>query len=102
MAEDEARRRTHRVLASLAVAHSMTVLAFWLLADRTGGSFVVRSSVWVTFAWLWLVWPIVLVVHPGRSVARVALPVGLSVLLLAPCVEMVLMFTSWIFKGFAP
>ena len=102
MVGDEASRRTHRVLASLTVGHSMGVLAIWLLADRAGRSLVVRPSVWVMFAWLWLAWPIVLAVHPGRSMARVVVPVGVSALLLAPCIEMVLMFTSWIFKGFAP
>jgi hypothetical protein len=102
MAPDEASRRTHRVLATLAVMHSMAVLAIWLLAERSGGSLLVRPGVWVTFAWLWLAWPIVLTAHPGRSVVRVAVPVGLSVLLLAPCVEMVMTLTSWIVGGFAP
>jgi hypothetical protein len=37
---------------------------------------------WVGFVTLWLVWPIALLVHRGRSVLRVTVPILVSVLIL--------------------
>jgi hypothetical protein len=42
---------------------------------------------WVGLATLWLLWPLVLALHPGRSALRVTLPIGISVAFLMPCIR---------------
>ncbi len=42
---------------------------------------------WVPFATLWLVWPVVLVVHRGRSFLRVVVPLLISLFILSRVFE---------------
>jgi hypothetical protein len=64
-----------------------------LLGVYTGAFYSFRFSawlwrlhhLWVGLASLWLLWPLVLALHPGRSALRLALPLGISVAFLIPC-----------------
>jgi hypothetical protein len=47
----------------------------WCLNDRF----------WIALALLWLLWPVALLLHPGRSWLRFVISIGLSLLLLVPC-----------------
>ncbi len=92
--------RIYRVLAFLAVIHSAAVFTVWLFARPD--AFPLPPRVWVIFAWAWLIWPLLLSLHRGRSLRRFAVPVVLSVALLIPCMPMLLVFTAWSIGGFAP
>jgi hypothetical protein len=77
--------RVHRILGALAVLHSVLLFAI-LLCVYTGVFSPLGFSswpwgvqpLWVGLASLWLLWPLVLVLHPGRSLLRVALPVAIG------------------------
>ena len=43
------------------------------------------NPLWVGLASLWLLWPLVLVLHPGRSLLRVVLPVAVALPFLVFC-----------------
>lgn len=45
------------------------------------------DRLWVGLASLWLLWPLVLALHPGRSALSLALPIGISVAFLIPCIR---------------
>jgi len=75
----------HWVLGGLAVLHSALVLSI-LLSRRSGGPYWV-DHLWVAISTLWLFWPIVLALHPGRSILRFFLPLVAAGILLAPCVR---------------
>jgi hypothetical protein len=66
--------RQHRLLECLAVFHSVLLVVLLRLPSRPW--WVHHLS--VGLATLWLVWPVVLVVHRGRSVLRVTLPLVLA------------------------
>lgn len=66
-------RNQHWVLGSLAVVHSAGILAFiavrpWPVPPNW------FDPLWIAVATLWFFWPIVLLLHVGRSVLRVAVP----------------------------
>jgi hypothetical protein len=77
--------RTYRWLGALALVHAISaILAFSLLADKNGieREWCVRA--WVALVTLWIFWPIVLILHPGRSASRLGLFAAASALLLWP------------------
>ena len=43
-----------------------------------------ENHAWVGFATLWLLWPLVLAVHVGRSFLRVIIPLAISLIVLVP------------------
>jgi hypothetical protein len=92
--------RVYRILAFLAVIHSAAVLTVWLFARPD--AFPISPRVWVIFAWAWLIWPLLLSLHRGRSLVRFAVPVVLGLVLLIPCMPMLLAFTAWSIGRFAP
>jgi hypothetical protein len=67
--------RVHRILGTWAVLHS--VLLFAILLCLYAG----------VFSSLWLLWPLVLVLHPGRSLLRVALPIAVALPFLVLCIR---------------
>lgn len=90
--------RTHRILACLAIVHSALALSAILLSLRYGlPEWFDRG--WVAVVITWLFWPFVLVLHRGRSVLRAALPLFLSVLLLAPCALRFAAVAPRVFRG---
>lgn len=89
---------THRLLAGLAIVHSALAFPAILLSLRYGlPEWFDRA--WVTIVITWLFWPVVLVLHRGRSVLRAALPLFISVLLLTPCVPRFAAVAPRIFRG---
>jgi hypothetical protein len=83
------------------VAHAGTVLAVWVLSLH-GSGLALSAQVWILFAWSWLVWPLLLAVHPARSRLRFAVPVVFGVAILTPCVQPIFAFTAWSIGGIAP
>ena len=94
-------KRGYSLLALLAVAHAGAVLTVWLLRPRDGG-LLISPQVWIGFAWAWLVWPVLLALHPSRSLVGFVLPVALGVALLTPCAQAIFALTAWTIGGFAP
>jgi len=92
---------TFRALAAAAIVHAFVVALLWV------GEFYFDISIlpgrfWLVLAWLWLIWPVVLLLHPDRSPKRVFVPCLVGLALLAPCLSTVWSFTAWAFGGFAP
>ena len=71
-----------RLIGMLAVMHSIVVLLLWLVGVRIGLS----GRVWVAITWLWLVWPVLLAILPGRSLRLFLVPVIISLVVLAVCI----------------
>jgi hypothetical protein len=66
-------RNQHWVLGSLAIMHSAGIFAFMTVRSLpVAPSWV--DPLWVGVATLWFFWPIVLVLHVGRSIVRVTVP----------------------------
>lgn len=68
--------RVHRILGLLAVLHSVLIFAVFfgvIFFAHWSWSFWF-SRLWVGFATLWFLWPLVLAFHPGRSVLRLIVP----------------------------
>src|SRR5438093_3616412 len=74
--------RTHRILGAAAICHAAAV-ATVIIVMFFRGRFP-SSPLWVVFVTSWLVWPVVLLLHRGRSLRRVAIPVLISLPLLWP------------------
>lgn len=74
---------THWLLGCLAVLHSAVILGLFL-SRRSGGPYWL-DHLWVAIATLWLFWPIILALHPGRSTLRLVLPLVAAGILLVPC-----------------
>ena len=90
-----------RTLAVVAIVHALLVALSWageFYFDLT----ILPGRVWLVLAWLWLTWPLVLLLHPDRSPMRVFVPCLISFALLAPCLSTVWTFTVWAIGGFAP
>jgi len=83
-----------RSLSLLAVGHAMIVLLLWL-QETYSKAVIVSGATWLALAWAWLIWPVVLAVHPAGSRRRVAVPVLVGMALLAPCAGSIFLFTSW-------
>jgi hypothetical protein len=87
-----------RLIGMLAVVHSIIVLVLWFVAVRIGLS----GRVWLAIGWLWLIWPVLLAILPGRSLRLFLVPVIISLLVLAACIPALLAMTAWAIGGFAP
>jgi hypothetical protein len=77
--------RVHRLLGYLAVLYSVLVLSYLLIVLHIGHMSWTVHHLWVGLASLWLLWPFVLALHPGRSAIRVAVPMVIALLFLLPC-----------------
>jgi len=101
MSANASSERQYKILAGFAIAHAALVLLVWLgvfYADLH----VLSAKVWLTLVWLWLLWPLVLALHPGRSLLRFVVPIVLGAVVLAPSIPTAYAFTSWTVFGFAP
>ena len=62
-----------------------------------------KSSIFILLGWLWFIWPIVLLIHPARSLRRWIIPSGIGFLLFMPSLIGIFVMTIWKFgNGFAP
>jgi hypothetical protein len=91
----------YRLLAAMAIAHAFVALLIWLGVCMANTQFM-PARAWSVLVWLWLVWPLVLALHPARSLKRFAVPLLVGLALLAPCIPVAFMFTAWAIGGFAP
>ena len=97
----ELRRSTHRRIAGIAVAHALLGLATWFVTFHVQTP-LIQARHWLILVWLWLLWLPVLALHPGRTLRGVLVPLGIGLLVLAPCVPTLFTFTTWSIRGFAP
>ncbi len=73
--------RAHRLLCVLALAYLAAVIVLWLITPSSNWFFRFRFGLTT----LGLLWPLILLLHPGRSARRLT-AFGLStVILLVPC-----------------
>src|SRR5215831_6431294 len=89
-----------RLIAGAALAHAIFVTSWWWAAMYPHiVPFSVR--VWVVVAWLWLVWPLLLLVRRREAsrFASVAVLIGAGIIV--PCVPTIFTFTAWSINGFA-
>lgn len=92
---------SYRMFAVACVVHSAAVLALWaatFLADLD----LLSGKTWLAFAWLWLIWPVVLFIRREGSISRFAYPVLIGAVMLMPCIPVAFTYTVWSFQGFAP
>jgi len=82
------------VMALLCVAHALIVLLLWA-AQSFGKMTILPGQVWLALAWLWLSWPVLLILHPAGSPRRIFVPVFVGVVLIAPCMATIFLFTAW-------
>jgi hypothetical protein len=75
--------RTYKRLGYLALAHAVALFGLAALVLQSSGLGWFRD-LWVGMSTLWFLWPIVLVLHPGRSALRLAVFALLSAVLLFP------------------
>ena len=90
-----------RALAAAAIAHALIVLFLWFgifYADLD----LIPGRWWLLLFWSWPVWPLLLVLHPVRTIKRVAVPVAIGIALLVPCFPTAFAFTAWALGAFAP
>jgi hypothetical protein len=76
--------RRHRLLSVSAVVHAFVITAALFLMYARGHMSEVEQRLWSGSATLWLLWPVVLILHPARAAVRVAAPLCVSLLLLVP------------------
>jgi len=74
--------RVYRMLAASAILHAL-LLSLWLVLPL-GDPWETVGKLWVAFATLWLFWPIILILHPGRSFQCVLIALTISPLILYP------------------
>jgi hypothetical protein len=81
--------RVHRILGFLAVLHSVLIFAvFFGVIVFAHASWSFRfNHLWVWFATLWFLWPLVLAFHPGRSVLRLIVPLVIALPFLILCLR---------------
>jgi hypothetical protein len=96
-----ANRLDGRLLVLLAVGHAFLVLFVWWAMFYVNVE-LFSARAWLVGAWLWAVWPFILVLHPARSLLRVSIALGIGALMLAPCAPTIFAFTVWAISGFAP
>jgi hypothetical protein len=89
------------VFAWLCALHALVVLLVWA-GEFYIGMAMISGRTWLVLAWLWLVWPFVLSLHPAGTRRRVILPVVIGIILLAPCVGSIFLFTVWALERLAP
>jgi hypothetical protein len=92
--------QSFQILALLCVAHALMVLLLWSV-QSFGKMPLIAGQVWLALAWLWLIWPLLLFLHPAASPRRIFVPVFIGVVLLAPCMATIFLFTAWALDGSA-
>jgi hypothetical protein len=92
--------QSFQVMALLCVAQALVVLLLWIV-QSFGNMTVLPGQVWLALAWLWLVWPLLLILHPVGSPRRIFVPVFIGVVLIAPCMATIFLFTAWALDGSA-
>jgi hypothetical protein len=70
--------RQHRTLGWLAVLHAIAVWGMLTISSRPWW----YHRLWAGMATLWIIWPIILILHRGRSVLRVVLPLAFGITIL--------------------
>jgi|SRR5450631_442267 len=78
----------YRALATIMIVHALLILLFVLSLIYFDFA-VIPGRAWLILSWLWFIWPLVLLLHPDRSVLRVLAPCLVSIALLAPCAPLV-------------
>jgi hypothetical protein len=73
--------RQHRILGWLAVLHAVALWGMLTISSRPWW----YHRLWTGMATLWIIWPIILILHRGRSILRVALPLAFGVAILWFC-----------------
>lgn len=102
LASTTADARAHRLLGCFAVAHgALAVLTVFAALWFDYGLPYLFQRCWVAWVTTWLVWPLVLLLHRGRSVLRIAVPLLLGLLLLVPCAPCFLELAPRVFAGTA-
>jgi hypothetical protein len=75
--------RAYKRLGYLALAHAVAIFGLAAVVLQSSELGWLRN-LWVGMSTLWFLWPIVLVLHPGRSALRLAVFAMLSAVLLFP------------------
>ena len=88
---------TYRIIASATILHALILM----LLIRFNLP-IISGRTWIVLVWLWLLWPIIILIHPARSLRRWLIPVGVGILLFIPCWFEIAAFTAWRINGFAP
>lgn len=87
-------------LPTSAFLHALLVFVAWLSYFCLNLDFM-PAAVWTPLAWLWLAWPLILVLtHAPRRSSLIACSLG--ILLILPTTPMVWFCTSVYLFGFAP
>jgi hypothetical protein len=73
-----------------AVVHAAAVLGTWFASNNF--RFLLPFHAWALLSLGWLMWPIVLFMHSKRVVTKIAIPIAISLLLLAPCIPRLISF----------
>ncbi len=92
--------QSFQIMALLCVAQALIVLLLWI-AQSFGHITLLPAQVWLALAWLWLVWPVLLTLHPAGSPRRIFVPLFIGVVLIAPCMATIFLFTAWTLDGSA-
>jgi hypothetical protein len=88
---------TYCILAGATILHAL-ILTLMIRLNLN----IISGRTWIVLVWFWFLWPIVISIHPARSLRRWLFPVVTGILLLVPCWFEILVFTSWRIDGFAP
>jgi len=92
--------QSFELMALLCIAHALIVLLLWIVHSFAKMS-LLPGQVWLGLAWLWLVWPLLQVLHPAATPRRIFVPVVIGVVLIAPCMATIFLFTAWALDGSA-
>src|SRR5207244_11053347 len=87
------RRQFSRFRLSDSAAFALVML-IWAVEFYVAVS-LISGRAWLILAWLWLVWPFALALHPAGTRRRVIVPLVIGIILLAPCAGSVFLFTVW-------
>ena len=78
--------RKHRRLGALCVAHAVLILGMLLLILAYRDNSAWANNLWVGITVLWILWPMALILAPGRSIRRVVIPILLSACFILICI----------------
>jgi len=87
--------QSFQVIALLCVAQALVVLLLWIV-HSFGNMSLLPGQVWLALAW-----PLLLILHPAGSPRRIFVPVFIGVVLVAPCMATIFLFTAWALDGSA-
>jgi hypothetical protein len=92
--------RSHWIVGGLSVIHAVFAILSLFLLLRLGVPEVLRR-IWVALVTIWFFWPIVLLLHRGRSLLRVAVPLALGGFVLLVCAPWFTSLAPRVFAGTA-